>query len=250
MSLKFPRKKKRNYLLSLFYWLDKILPLSKRAKLSLYLDVEWAADRLAHERSFQVFTEHPVRKRSFEFLRRHLSSHHKVMDLGCGNGDLSRLIAGEVHQVIAVDHNPRMIDRANQTPKPDNLTFHTGDALQFVEALNQTFDVLILSHVVEHLEDPQSFLHRHRNGARFFYIEVPDQERTPLNAYREQLQSGLSYSDNDHIWEFNRDDMIQLIRSSGLTIQDSEYRFGVQKYWCEKSNPQDVPDNRDRTPLN
>lgn len=235
MSLRFPRKKKRNYLLSLFYWLDKILPLSKRAKLRLYLDLEWAADRLAHEKSFQVFDEHPVRKRSFEFLRRHLSSHHTIMDLGCGNGDLSRQIARVAQRVVAVDHNARMIEHANQKPKPDHLSFHTGDALQFAETLNQTFDVLILSHVLEHLEDPPSFLRQHLNCARFFYIEVPDQERTPLNVYREQLKSGLSYSDNDHIWEFDREEMIELIRSSGLTIQDSEYRLGVQKYWCEKS---------------
>jgi len=233
MSLKFTRKKDRNYILSLFYWIDKVLPLSRRAKLRLYLDLEWAAERLAHEKSFRVFEEHPVRTRSFDFLARHLTARYRVVDLGCGSGDLSLQIAAKTKHVVAIDHSTQLIAEARQKSTLQNLEFKEGNALDFLTSASEPFDVLILSHILEHLDEPETFLKQHLKFARFFYIEVPDWERTPLNAYRQKVNAGLQYSDNDHIWEFDRVDMQGLIHTCGLTIIDHEFRYGVQKYWCE-----------------
>ncbi len=236
MSLKFSQKKKRNFILTLFYWIDKLIPISRRAKLRLYLDVEWSSERLAHEKSYQVFATHPVRMKSFDFLKRHLASSQKVVDIGCGNGELSRLIALEVLQVIAIDHNADLQKLENQSSSPSNLTFRNSDAIEFFRNVSEFYDVIILSHVLEHLDEPLDFLTNHRKFARFIYIEVPDFERTPLNVYRNELNMGLQYSDNDHIWEFTRKDMAGLFAESGLVIIDQEFRFGAQKYWCSCSS--------------
>ena len=44
--------------------------------------------------------------------------------------------------------------------------------------------------------------------------------------------SKLIYTDNDHISEFDRAELRELVQKCGLTIQKEEYRFGVQKIWC------------------
>lgn len=233
MSLKFSRQKDRHFFLSLWYKLDKFLPLPRTWKLRWYLDMEWIFERLAHERSFQVFIDHPVREKTFAFLKSHLSSGHRVLDLGCGEGTLSNQIAAQVSEIIAIDHNAGLTASASARFKAPNLKFETGDAAKFLSENSKPFDVLILSHVLEHLDNPEAFLREHAKHFSSIYIEVPDLERTPLNEYRQKLKSSLSYADTDHIWEFDRDDMIRLLGDCGLRIADSEYRFGVQKYWCK-----------------
>lgn len=233
MSVKFPRKKDRHFLLSLLYKLDKLMPFSKEAKLRLYLNLEWIFDRLAHERSFQVLHPHPVRIESFQFLKAHLSPTYRVLDLGCGTGDLSNQIANCVAQVIALDHDPVLLEWARKNRALPNLSFENGDAETYLASKPESVDVLILSHILEHLDNPIEFLIQSTPYCRFIYIEVPDFDRTPLNHYRKQLNVRLQYADNDHIWEFDRKDMLTLIRKANLKLVNSEFRFGVQKYWCQ-----------------
>ncbi len=238
MSLKFSRQKDRHFLLSILYKLDKLMPFSKEAKLRLYLDLEWIFDRLAHEQSFRVFRDHPVRLKTFQFLRAHLSHDHRVLDLGCGSGDLSAQMASHVHRVVALDHNPSLIEVAKKNHSQDNLEFQCAEANDYLSSNHDAFDVLVLSHVLEHLDEPEAFLSGYKLFFRYFYLEVPDLERTPLNTYRHQLKVRLQYSDNDHIWEFDRDDMQELIRKCNLKVVASEFRYGVQKYWCEHPSTQ------------
>ena len=73
MFLKFSRKKKRHYLLSFFYKLDRLFPFSKERKLKLYLDLEWIFERLAHEKSSLVVNDHSVRTKTFDFLKSKLN---------------------------------------------------------------------------------------------------------------------------------------------------------------------------------
>ena len=232
MFLKFARTKKRHFLLSLFYKLDTFFPLSKERKLKLYLDFEWIFERLAHEKSFLVFKEHPVRKRSFEFLKSKLTQDHSVLDLGCNTGDLAYQISTCVKNVVGIDYNNNHIIQARQKYTQENIQFIHGEVVEYLQQNSLRFDVMILSHILEHLETPESFLNNCKKFFKCIYIEVPDFERSHLNVYRQELGSGLIYADADHIWEFDRTSMKDLIQKTGLEIIDEEYRLGVQKYWC------------------
>lgn len=54
----------------------------------------------------------------------------RVVDLGCGNGALTRELAGRGYQVLGLDASPEQLALARQT-YPD-LTFGEGNALDFV----------------------------------------------------------------------------------------------------------------------
>lgn len=233
MSLKFTRQKDRHFLLSFFYKLDKLLPFSQKIKLKLYLDLEWIFERLAHEKSFRAFADHPVRLQSFRFLRNFLLPSHNVLDLGCGTGDLSHMIAAHTKAVVGVDHNKQLIEVAEKRFSAPNLQFISTDAFEFLQGNSDKFDVLILSHLLEHLEKPEDLISTYKQFFEFIYIEVPDFERSHLNVYRKHLNTKLIYSDSDHIWEFDREDMAKLIGSTGLSILAEEYKLGVQKFWCK-----------------
>lgn len=232
MFLKFARTKKRHFLLSLFYKLDTFFPLSKERKLKLYLDLEWIFERLAHEKSFLVFKEHPVRNKSFQFLKSKLTKEFSVLDLGCNTGDLTYQISTCVKNVVGIDYNSAHIVKARKTYIQENIQFIHGEVIEYLQQNSQRFDVMILSHILEHIENPESFLDSCKKFFRYIYIEVPDFERSHLNVYRQELGSKLIYSDIDHIWEFDRTSMKEVIQKTGLEIIEEEYRLGVQKYWC------------------
>lgn len=236
MGVQIPRKKRRVGLLTLLYRLSRLLPMGHRQKLKLYLDLEWIFDRLAMEASFKHYPpeEHPHRRFASRFLLRHLAPHMQVLDLGCAKGDMSDLLARHVGRVVGVDHDAAAIALATQRYQRPNLSFRHGDALQYLRDCGERFDVLVLSHILEHLDGPEAFLKQFSPHFTWFYIELPDFDKTYLNHYRLDLGSSLVYSDDDHVSEFDRNELEALLERTGLEVVDAEYRFGLQRLWCRR----------------
>lgn len=239
MGIRLQRKKKRVALLSVIYRLQRWLPMGGRAKFKLFLDLEWIFDRLAMEASFAYYPaeQHPFRKHGSAFLMRLLPEGARVLDLGCGRGDMSAVVAGKASQVVGVDHDPRAIGSARTRYTAPNLEFLHADALTYLESGPAPFDVLILSHVLEHLDGPETFLRTFAPYFRHVYIEVPDFDKTYLNHYRSELGVDLIHTDDDHVSEFDREELRTMLDDCGLRIIEAEYRFGVQRYWCAVGPP-------------
>lgn len=238
MGLKLNRNKKRHFLLSILYRIHKILPLSHRAKLSLYLDLEWIFDRLAHEESFRNYEaeQHPIRIHTLSAILEKVSDKDNVLDLGCKYGDLTYYISEKANLVVGIDFDAIAIEKAKSSYQRDNLTFEIVDAHDFLQKSTTKFNVLILSHILEHIDDPLSFLKMFANQFSRIYIELPDYNKTYLNEYRAELQKNLSYTDPDHVSEFDRYELENLIVSSGLKIEKARYIFGIQQLWCVPAN--------------
>ncbi|MCB0508496.1 MAG: class I SAM-dependent methyltransferase [Chitinophagales bacterium] len=237
MGVKLPRKKHSIIWLSLIYRLQKYIPISHKLKLKIFLNLEWLFDRLAHEMSFKSYAplEHPMRLKSKQFILDNVTSESKVLDLGCNLGDISFIIAEKAKEVIGIDYNPRSINIANKRYQKENLKFYNIEAYEYLTQNKEQFDILILSHILEHLDNPKDFLIRFKDFFKEIYIEVPDFERYYLNLYRQNLGMHLLYSDDDHITEFDRDELRALLSSCNIEILKSEYRYGVQKLWCKVS---------------
>lgn len=236
MGLHLKRKKERVFLLSFIYKLSKILFfLSSKRKFSLYLTLEWIFDRLAHEESFNNFSfdQHPLRVYSIEFLKKRISKTDNVLDLGCKFGEISNKIADFVNKVVGVDMIVNDIVVAKSRYSKPNLEFVHGDAFEFLKKSDDKFDVIILSHIIEHIDEPIAFLKACAEHSNKVYIEVPDYDKTYLNHYRTKMNNPLQYTDADHVWEFDREELNQVIKDAGFTVNQAEYRFGVQKFWCE-----------------
>lgn len=73
----------------------------------------------------------------------------RVLELGCGTGDL--LAACQPEEGVGIDLSPRMIEKARE--RHPMLTFHVDDAHE--PHLEGTFDVVILSDLVNDLWDVQ-----------------------------------------------------------------------------------------------
>jgi SAM-dependent methyltransferase len=84
----------------------------------------------------------------------------RVLDLGCGTGSLSLLIAELGHAVEAVDLSPRMLDRAIAKARRHGVevAFRLGDAAD--PPADGPFDVVLSRHVLWALADVPAVLQR------------------------------------------------------------------------------------------
>lgn len=81
----------------------------------------------------------------------------KVLDIGCGTGELAYLIAKKgAKNVVAVDYSTEAIVIAKQAYQHKNLRYECVD----VSLIKDTFDVITLVGVLEHIDEPFVLLKR------------------------------------------------------------------------------------------
>ncbi len=81
-----------------------------------------------------------------------LDSSKKVLEIGCGNGNISMGIASMGYQTTGLDIDEESIATATSNNRFPNLTFRTEPAEKLSEA--DHFDAIVCSEVLEHLDDP------------------------------------------------------------------------------------------------
>jgi SAM-dependent methyltransferase len=99
----------------------------------------------------------------------------RLLDVGCGPGRLTRLIAEKRPRLLVtgVDLSPDMIRQARRVPRPENLLFRAGSPASL--AIENEFDFAISVLSFHHWEEPEADLagvHRAlKAGGRFWIYE-------------------------------------------------------------------------------
>jgi ubiquinone biosynthesis O-methyltransferase len=146
-----------------------------------------------------------------------------VLDIGCGNGYLTYVIAKKAKKVIAVDLNEKNIEQAKEKFMRDNIEYLHEDATRI--NFNEKFDIVTLSNVLEHIEDRHSFLLKICELADKFLIRVPMINRDWLTYYKKEL--GCEYFlDSTHKIEYTIDSFKEELSKVGLKINSSSIQFG------------------------
>lgn len=201
------------------------------------MNMEWFFKRMAHEYSFKVINanEHPFRTFQAAFLDQHLKPDYTVVDLGCKYGDISKRISPFCKHVIGIDHDALAITQAQKLNQAPNIQYECVDLFEYLDKNNQSVDVILLSHVLEHVDEPEKLLQKLTQYTTYLFIELPDFESIYLNEYRKIYNVYLNYEDDDHVTEFDRIDLMNKIHASGFKILESEFRHGMMRFWCEST---------------
>lgn len=80
--------------------------------------------------------------------------HKKILDAGCGEGYLSRILAERGANVVAVDYSQKMLEIARKrTPEGYPIDYHHGNCenLDFLES--EGFDIIVSNMVLQDLPD-------------------------------------------------------------------------------------------------
>lgn len=148
-------------------------------------------------------------------LARRLPPGGRVLDLGCGDGEL--LDAFHARGLVAVGVDPDPQSRAFVRGK--GLTVLAGTAEQPPgELAGQTFDLVIMSHSLEHCIDPAGALasvSRLLAPQGLAYIEVPNSGCRHFETFR---QCSEMFDAPRHLWFFTDDALRRWIESHGMRV--------------------------------
>lgn len=146
-----------------------------------------------------------------------------VLDIGCGNGALTHDVAKKAGQVVGIDLNEESISLARQRYSRENVEYICGNMLN--DLPDERFDVVILSNVLEHIDERVKFLKRLRGMAPKFLIRVPMINRDWITIYKEEL--GMDYRlDKEHYVEYTLETFEDELREARLGIEEYSIQFG------------------------
>jgi SAM-dependent methyltransferase len=161
---------------------------------------------------------HASEHRRFEALVRllQLQPGERVLDIGCGSGWLADRCQAAGARVLAMDIAPAGV-RAARGRFPAIADFLAGDGYHLPYA-DASFDVVVLSEVVEHLEEVETALTEVRRvlkpGGRVL-VSVPYKERIlhHLCIHCNQMTPA-----NAHLHSFDESKLQGHLRNSGLGV--------------------------------
>lgn len=156
-----------------------------------------------------------------------------VVDLACGEGYGSNLMADHAKEVTGIDISPNTIESANKKYKKNNLVFKVGSATNTLLS-DQSIDVVISFETIEHLTEHDKMMNeikRILKNEGILIISTPDKQnysdipqyKNPfhvkelyLNEFKELMQKHFAYTDFYHQ---------KVVYSSLITNPDAESKI-------------------------
>lgn len=195
---------------------------------------------------FTEFTEVvDIKRLNFiaDIIQTYCSPGARILDVGCGNGNITRGIGSLGYQVTGIDFSEQAIRYANGRNKLSNVTFRVCSAEEVTDG--DQFDAVICSEVLEHLHHPDGLMSTIakmlRSGAIFIatvpngigprelLITRPVQHMSKgwMGSIIGQSKKMLGYTnstvqsqseDLTHIQFFTKHSIIQLVKQHGFDL--------------------------------
>jgi 2-polyprenyl-3-methyl-5-hydroxy-6-metoxy-1,4-benzoquinol methylase len=166
-----------------------------------------------------------------DFFTKRIRREDRVLDIGCGIGAVAYDVAKQTGAfVLGMDFNAESIHTAQERFKHPNLVFRLGDALK--DLPEESYTVIILSNVLEHLPERSAFLRRVQESAhpQRMLIRVPLFERDWRVPLKKEI--GVEWRlDLTHETEYTQEEFEQEMNAAGLVVAYKEIRWG--EIWAE-----------------
>ncbi len=95
----------------------------------------------------------------------------KILDIGCGLGELLSLLDGKGYDVIGIDSDPKCIKVSNRKKK---LAIKM-DVINIEKRFNEdSFHIIIFSHSLEHFLNPLEIIAKVKKMGQFFIFAIPN----------------------------------------------------------------------------
>jgi SAM-dependent methyltransferase len=187
-------------------------------------------ERLLSERAMAYEGgEHPKHRlmKYHDFFIENIDPNSVVVDIGCGYGAVARSVALNVSgcRVTGVELDEGRFAQAIASKNPENLRFVFGDAFEVLP--QDGADTVILSNVLEHIDDRQRFLRRIVDvlSPSKILVRVPAFEREWHVPFRKEL--GITYfNDRTHFIEHTVEEFNEEMRSANIEIQSLGTAWG------------------------
>jgi len=169
-----------------------------------------------------VHPKHRLTRYDLFFLK-HIQPSDRILDLGCGNGSLAAALGRKARFVLALDNNPRQIAAAREKHAAPNVEYRIADIT--IALPRKNFDAIILSNVLEHIDDRVSFLKKISERALKILIRVPLLDRGWLALYKKELRLPWRL-DPTHYTEYTLNTLKKELSKAGLILKKYSIQYG------------------------
>lgn len=146
-----------------------------------------------------------------------------VLDIGCGKGDVAYDLSKKAQKVVGIDISTKNIETCKKRYSRHNLEFVLGDATK--HDFESKFDIIVLSNVLEHIENRIDFLKKLSDIAPSLLIRVPLITRDWISVYKKEIGQEYRLS-KDHYIEYTEEIFQEEMESSRLKIDKYYVKFG------------------------
>ncbi len=159
----------------------------------------------------------------------HPEQNKAILDIGCGNGSLARVLMERGYNVYGIDASKQGIDLAAKI-HPGRFFVQNIDTQTLPSELRHIpFDTIVSTEVIEHLYAPRAFLAQckailsRQAGPKHLLLS------TPYHGYLKNLALALSGAmdahftalwDGGHIKFWSRSTLSHLLEESGFVVRD------------------------------
>ena len=174
------------------------------------------------------------------WLARWFTPDDEVLELGCGTGIFSEMIAGRVRHLTATDFSPEMLERAGQRLSAYNNVETRKEDAGHTSFADGAFDAVLTVNLFHHASEPAAIARECnrvvRPGGRVVVIDCAG-HATWLSSWIDAGLRRLRLRDrprDDH-HHLSLDDLTALITGAGLTVQEKTHlgqRRPRTKYMC------------------
>ncbi len=194
--------------------------LSLKKEIEYLFDFQREVEGLISQKCEQYYQgnhpKHHLWKSHYKFIIENVLPGDNVLDVGSG-ASLSYIqeLAGFCTQIDCCDIRKDLIERCIKENNFNNITFKVLDITE--ELPKEEYDVVILSHILEHLKGPEKVLQSIKQITNKIIVRLPRYDDHWTYLVKKDL--GLFYyKDHDHKREYVLDDARELITSAGWKL--------------------------------
>ncbi len=109
------------------------------------------------ESSFTRFADIKRVKFILKSIQKYIGNSANILDVGCGNGIISKYIGEHGYRLTGIDISPKTIAQARKQNTLPNVNFEVSNA-ESLTASGQKYEAVVCSEVLEHLHTPGNLL--------------------------------------------------------------------------------------------
>lgn len=199
------------------YGFLETIPQPVLDKLSEYYESEDYISHTDSQRNLFEKVYHLVRtislKKKLKLINFFASETKNLLDIGCGTGDFLQTAKENNWNIIGIEPNEQARDIANK--KTNTSVFDTEQLSKFK---SESFDVITLWHVLEHLPNLEEQVATFKkllkpNGT--LIIAVPNYKSYDAEHYK---NFWAAYDVPRHLWHFNQDSISKLVSKESFEV--------------------------------
>lgn len=93
------------------------------------------------------YSSNEALRRVLQWYLSYFQGFHRVLDIGCGNGEFLQILQEAGHEAVGVDIDPAMVQQC----RAQGLTAHEADVVTWLPTQAGQYDAIFSSNVIEHL---------------------------------------------------------------------------------------------------